>query len=68
MKLIVILCALLVLACGGLLWQTYQLGKNSAHNEELSREVKNHTKVLDELRALTADARKVLAQLRANEQ
>ncbi|EPB4503223.1 DUF2570 domain-containing protein [Yersinia enterocolitica] len=68
MKLIVILCALLVLACGGLLWQTYQLGKNSAHNEELSREVKNHTKVLDELRALTADAREVLAQLRANEQ
>ncbi|MGT3192456.1 DUF2570 domain-containing protein [Yersinia enterocolitica] len=68
MKLTVILCALLVLACGGLLWQTHQLGKDSARNEAFSREVKNHTKVLDELRALTADAREVLAQLRANEQ
>lgn len=68
MKIIAILCALLALASGGLLWQTHQRGKDAVRNEALSREVKNNGKVLDELRALTADAREVLAQLRKDEQ
>ncbi|MBT2055831.1 DUF2570 domain-containing protein [Enterobacter hormaechei subsp. hoffmannii] len=68
MKITAILCALLALASGGLLWQTHQRGKDSARNEALSREVKSNGEVLDELRALTADAREVLAQLRATEQ
>lgn len=68
MKITAILCALLALASGGLLWQTYQRGKDSVRNEALSREVKSNGEVLGELRALTADAREVLAQLRATEQ
>ena len=68
MKITAILCALLVLTSGGLLWQTHQRGKDSVRNEALSREVKSNGEVLDELRALTADAREVLAQLRATEQ
>lgn len=68
MKITAILCALLVLVSGGLLWQTHQRGKDSVHNEMFSREVKSSGQVLDELRALTADAREVLATLRANEQ
>lgn len=68
MKITVILCALLALASGGLLWQTHQRGKDSVRNEALSREVKSNGEVLGELRALTADAREVLAQLRATEQ
>ncbi|HID5226623.1 TPA: DUF2570 domain-containing protein [Enterobacter roggenkampii] len=68
MKITVILCALLALASGGLLWQTHQRGKDSVRNEVLSREVKSNGEVVGELRALTADAREVLAQLRATEQ
>ncbi|HHA1693394.1 TPA: DUF2570 domain-containing protein [Enterobacter hormaechei subsp. xiangfangensis] len=68
MKITAILCALLALTSGGLLWQTHQRGKDSVRNEELSREVKSNGEVLGELRALTADAREVLAQLRATEQ
>ena len=68
MKITAILCALLALASGGLLWQTHQRGKDSVRNEALSREVKSNGEVLGELRALTADAREVLAQLRATEQ
>jgi len=67
-KITVILCALLALASGGLLWQTHQRGQDSVRNEALSREVKSNGEVLGELRALSADAREVLAQLRANEQ
>nr|WP_225903525.1 DUF2570 domain-containing protein [Enterobacter oligotrophicus] len=59
---------MLALTYGGLLWQTHQRGKDSFRNEELSREVKNNGEVMGELRALTADAREVLAQLRATEQ
>nr|WP_276533017.1 DUF2570 domain-containing protein [Enterobacter hormaechei] len=59
---------MLALASGGLLWQTHQRGKDSVRNETLSREVKSNGEVLDELRALTADAREVLAHLRATEQ
>ncbi|EFO3867752.1 DUF2570 domain-containing protein [Escherichia coli] len=68
MKITAILCTLLALATGGLLWQTHQRGKDSVRNEVLSREVKSNVEVLGELRALTADAREVLAQLRATEQ
>ena len=68
MKIIAILCVLLALASGGLLWQTHQRGKDAVRNEALSREVKSNGEVLGELRALTADAREVLAQLRATEQ
>jgi len=39
MKITAILCALLALASGGLLWQTHQRGKDAARNEALSREL-----------------------------
>ncbi|MEI2603654.1 DUF2570 domain-containing protein [Erwinia aphidicola] len=68
MKITAILCALLALASGGLLWQTHQRGKDSVRNEALSREAKSNGEVIGELRALTADAREVLAQLRSAEQ
>ncbi|TNL00817.1 DUF2570 domain-containing protein [Kosakonia cowanii] len=68
MKITVILCALLALASGGLLWQTYQRGQDAVRSEVLARGMKSNGEVLDELRALTADAREVLAQLRATEQ
>lgn len=68
MKITAILCALLALASGGLLWQTHQRGKDSVRNEVLSHEVKSNGEVLDELRALATDARKVIAQLRVAEQ
>nr|WP_256350475.1 DUF2570 domain-containing protein [Enterobacter sp. ENT02] len=58
----------MALASGGLLWQTHQRGKDSVRTEALSREVKSNGEMLDELRALTTDAREVLAQLRAAEQ
>lgn len=68
MKLAGILCVLLALTAGGLLWQTQRHGEAHARYASLSDEMQHNRVVMDELRAMTADAREALAQLRASEQ
>ncbi|EHD23639.1 MULTISPECIES: DUF2570 domain-containing protein [Brenneria] len=68
MKLTIVLSALLALVSAGLLWQTYQRGTSSAKNEALSVSARQQNAVLEEIRAMGADAREALAAIRANEQ
>ncbi|MEC5343364.1 DUF2570 domain-containing protein [Brenneria populi] len=68
MKLTIVLSALLALVSAGLLWQTYQRGTSSARNEALSASARQQNTVLEEIRAMGADAREALAAIRANEQ
>lgn len=68
MKITVSLSLLLVLTAGALLWQTWQRGSDSTRYDLLSTTIENNGAVMDELLAITADARSVLAELRAHEQ
>ncbi|WP_158382394.1 hypothetical protein [Candidatus Sodalis pierantonius] len=57
MKLAGILCVLLALTAGGLLWQTQRHGEAHTRYASLSDEMQHNRVVMDELRAMTADAR-----------
>ncbi len=68
MKLVAALGVLLALAVAGLLWQTYQRGIDSATREALTTSANQQREVLAEVRALSTDTQKMLAEIRARDQ
>ncbi|MBG6242219.1 MAG: DUF2570 domain-containing protein [Candidatus Symbiopectobacterium sp. Dall1.0] len=68
MRLAAALVGVLVLAVAGLLWQTYQRGMDSATREALTISANQQREVLAEMRALSTDTQKRLAEIRARDQ
>ncbi len=68
MKRVAELGVLLALAVAGLLWQTYQRGIDSATREALMTRANRQRAVLAEVRALSTDTQKRLAEIRARDQ